>query len=130
DRFVARVVDVLEGVVPKTSASDPENWPGGRVLTPRDQRLAEATVVARYPFMLNSRTFRNALQGVRMAPWGAERARLLEAILDDYRAGEIGQSQDVALGVDLEAAREIRRKEVKEEWGAAQWSDRGRSRGS
>lgn len=128
--FFAHVVDLLEGADPGPPVEDSSVWPGGKVLTPREQRVAEAGILAYWPYLWRSSSFRAAWRGMKSCPYGPERMRLLEAILDDYRQGEIGQSDDVYADVSRSFERKLVHEEMLREYTDAQWTDRGRPLGA
>jgi hypothetical protein len=119
--------------VPPASTSEATSWPGSVPLTPYWQRVAEAALIVNRPWLMESKSFRTAYAAVRHAPYGPDRARLFEFVLDSYSADAMNTETTPAADMERGVKRQLLRQEIKAkvegEFGRAQW-ERGSASGS
>lgn len=128
--FFDYVVDLIARLDPESVRDDAERWPGGRILTKREQQLQISRLALDHPELGLSASFKTALAAVRSAPYGPERARRLEDLLEMLRLGFVGPSVDVAEAQKRSFLGRIRKRKLTEDYASAQWADRGKSRRS
>ena len=94
--FFDHVIGILEGIDPDSARPESGEWPGGLILTPRDQRQAEEELIAACPEPMLTRTFNVAFRAIKRMPFGPKRAHAFVSLINNWNAGEVGQDADIA----------------------------------